>query len=166
MCVLLKIFFLVLLASPFCFAQDPMPVLSSSWQRTTQQAQNSVITGTGPARAITADDKYFQRKAREQRTDHPLDPNENSVDARSAAMEKAVQESRTPNPEDIRGYTYTAKVRNDSSKKVDVIFWEYRFVETARPTNVVRRQFLCAVNLKNGETKELSAFSLLGPQRL
>ena len=33
----------------------------------------------------------------------------------------------------------------------------------ARPTNVVRRQFLCSVNLKNGDSKDLSVFSLLAP---
>jgi hypothetical protein len=115
---------------------------------------------------MTNDDKYFQRKAREQRTDSPNDPSVSTEDGRRAALEKAVQESRTPNNVDLAGYSYTANVRNDSGKTVKVVFWEYRFVELARPSNIVRRQFLCSVNLKNGENKELSAFSTLAPSEV
>lgn len=163
MSILLKTSILVLLISPFCFSQDPMPVLSSSWQRTIQHGQKSEITSTGPVKALTNDDKYFQRKAREARTDITTDPSEMTIDGRSAAMDKAVQESRTPKPNDLNGYSYVANVRNESGKIVKVIFWEYRFVELARPENVVRRQFLCSVSLKSGDTKELPVFSLLGP---
>jgi hypothetical protein len=153
----------ILLLSPYCFSQDPMTILSSSWQRTMQKAQDPAMLASGPARALTPDDKNFQRKAREQRTDNPIGPDEGTIDARSAAIEKAVEESRTPKGENVGGYSYTAAVRNDSGKTVKVVFWEYRFTEIARPTNIVRRQFLCAVNLKKGDKIELSAFSLLGP---
>lgn len=161
--LLLNTFILVLLSSFYCFSQDPMPVLSSGWERTTQKARPVEVASTSPARAVLPEDKYFQRKAREQRTDSPMDPNQDSVDARSAAMDKAVQESRTPKAENVSGYSYTAQVRNDSGKTVKVIFWEYRFTEIAHPTNVVRRQFLCGVTLKKGEKIDLLAFSLLGP---
>ena len=163
MSILFKASILVLLIAPYCLAQDPMPVLSSSWQRTTQKAPKVVPTGQIPARGLTNDDKYFQRKAREARTDIKTDPTEMTVDARSAAMEKAVQESRVSKADDINGYSYVAEVRNDSGKAVEVIFWEYRFMEIARPANVVRRQFLCGTKLKNGEKRHLPAFSLLGP---
>ena len=160
---LFKILVPILLLSPYCFSQDPMPILSSSWQRITQKSQTPDVAATGPARAVLPDDKYFQRKAREQRTDNPMNPDQDSMDARSAAIDKAVQESRTPKSETVSGYTYNVQVRNDTGKTVEVIFWEYSFKELARPENVVRRQFLCGVNLKNGEKKDLSVFSLLGP---
>jgi hypothetical protein len=54
-------------------------------------------------------------------------------------------------------------VRNDSGQTIKVIYWEYSFTEIARPTNTVRRQFLCGLNLKKGGEAELSAFSLLAP---
>lgn len=162
--VLLKASILVLLFSTFSIAQDdPMPVLRSSWERATQRAQKPVLAPQGPAKPIIAENKYFQRKAREQRTDNPMDPYEASIEGRSAAMDRAVQESRAPQPDDVSGYHYVAEIRNDTGKTVDVVFWEYRFTEIARPTNVVRRQFLCGTKLKNGEKRELSAFSLLGP---
>ncbi len=161
--LLLNTSILVLLGSSYCFSQDPMPVLSSGWERMIQKAGAVDAAPTSPARAVLPEDKYFQRKAREQRTDSPLDPNKDSMDARSAIIDKAIQESRTPKTEDVSGYSYKAQVRNDSGKTVKIIFWEYRFIEIAHPDNVVRRQFLCGVNVKKGEKIDLWAFSLFGP---
>ena len=163
MSVLLRTTILVLLLSVSHFSQDPMPILKASWQHTTQRALKTESGPTGPAREVTPDNKYFQRKAREGQPNLTVDPNETTVDARREAMEKAVQESRTRKADDVRGYSYIANVRNDSGKTVEVIFWEFRFTEIARPTNVVRRQFLCGVKMKNGEKKDLTVFSILGP---
>jgi hypothetical protein len=153
----------VLLFSSYCFSQEPVPILNARWERTTRQAPKPNIDLTVPAKPVLPENKNFQRKAREQRTDNPTDPYEASIEGRSAAMERAVQESRTPQSDDIAGYSYFADVRNDSGNTVEVIFWEYRFTEIARPANVIRRQFLCAIKLKNGDKGALSAFSLLGP---
>lgn len=154
----------VLLFSSVCFSQDePVPVLSARWQRTTVQAAQPEVIPVGPVTPVMAETKYFQRKAREQRTDNPMDPNDASIEGRSRAMDKAVRESRTPKADNQTGYRYVAEVRNDTGKAVAVIFWEYVFTEIARPANTVRRQFLCGVKLKEGDKRELSAFSLLAP---
>ena len=163
MSVLFRACILVLLISPICFSQDPMPVIRAAWQRTVQRAPKPEITAGGPVREVTADTKYFQRKAREERTDITIDPTETTITARSQAMDKAVQESRAPQADDIRGYSYLAEVRNDSGKTAQIVYWEYRFAEIAQPANVVRRQFLCVLKLKHGDKRSLSAFSLLGP---
>lgn len=163
MSFLLRTTILILFIAPTCFSQEPVPVLSSRWFRTVRAAPKPNVTASGPAKPVNPDEKFFQRKAREQRTDNPRDPYEDSIEGRSAAMDKAVQESRAPQPDDVAGYTYVADVRNDSGMSVEVIYWEYRFTEIANPANVVRRQFLCGIKLKPGERKELSAFSLLGP---
>jgi hypothetical protein len=160
---ILKILVPIVLLLPACFSQDPMPILNSSWERTVLKAQDPQIPPSGPAKALTANDKVFQRQARELRTDILRTQDEPTIDERSAALEKAVQESRTPKSENVVGYSYTASVRNDSEQTVKVVFWEYRFIEIAHPTNVVRRQFLCAVDLKQGKKIDLSVFSLLGP---
>ena len=161
--VLFKASMLALLISSYSFSQEPVSVLSSRWSRTVKPAAKPNVPASGPVKPVNPDEKFFQRKAREQRTDNPRDPYEDSIEGRSAAIDKAVQESRAPQPDDVTGYTYVVEVKNDSGSSVEVIFWEYQFTEIAHPTNVVRRQFLCGVKLKNGERKELSAFSLLGP---
>jgi len=154
---------LVLFIVPACFSQEPVPVLSSRWYRTVRPAPKPNVTASGPVKPVNPDEKFFQRKAREQRTDNPRDPYEDSIEGRSAAMDKAVQESRAPQADDVIGYTYVADMRNDTGQTLEIIFWEYRFTEIANKANVVRRQFVCGVKLKPGEQKELSVFSLLGP---
>jgi hypothetical protein len=156
---------IVLTFSSIGFSQDPMPVVSFGWHRAIKPAPTPAEQIT-PARAVTAENKYFQRKAREQLSPGAIDPNETTMDGRSAAMEKAVQQARTAKLEHTNGYTYSTKIRNETGKTVEVIFWEYRFTELARPENTVRRQFLCAVKLKKGESADLSAFSLLGPSEV
>lgn len=161
-----KLSLLLLFLSSFCFSQEPITVLSSSWQRTTQKGQVVEPQMTSPARAMIDENKNFQRNAREQQSPGAQDPNEMTVDGRSAAIDKINREARSAKADDLIGYTYTANVRNDSGKTIAIIYWEYRFTEIANPSNVVRRQFLCSVKLKNGAGKELPAFSTLGPSEV
>ncbi|MEO8573175.1 MAG: hypothetical protein ABI481_04340 [Pyrinomonadaceae bacterium] len=140
-----------------------MPVLRAGWQRTVQRTPKAEVTAGGPVKEVTADAKYFQRQAREARTDVTIDPTESTTSARSAAIDRAVKESRTPQADDVHGYSYVAEVRNDSGKIAEIVFWEYQFAEIEHPSNIVRRQFLCGVKLKAGEKRVLTAFSLLAP---
>ncbi len=158
--VSISVFFL--LAIPCCLAQEPLEVLNSSWQRDSRQTQPDPEFQPR-TRGMIDDNHYYKRKAREQLPVVAIDPNEASIDGRSAAIDKAMAESQTPRTERTNGYTYTANVRNDIGKTVKVVYWEYRFTELANVSNVVRRQFLCAVDIKDGEKKVLSVFSTLGP---
>jgi hypothetical protein len=100
---------------------------------------------------------------REARTDHPENPSDLTIDGRRAALDKIEQQARTPNAKTVPGFNYSLRVRNDGDKTAKVIYWEYQFAELATPTIVVRRQFLCCVNLNKGGEVELIAFSTLGP---
>ena len=160
---LFKASIFILLFASFCIAQDPVTFLSVKWERTILQAPDPEIVPVGPVTPVMAETKYFQRKAREQRTDNPMDPQKDSIEARSRQMDVNVRESRTPKADDQKGYSYTAEIRNDTGATISVIFWEIQFIEIARPSNIVRRQFLCGLKLKDGEKKILSAFSLHGP---
>jgi hypothetical protein len=154
---------LVLSCSASCLAQDPLPVLKSSWQPALQKAPKTDVPQTGPAKQIIVDDTVGPRTSREFRTDHPDNPSDQTPDGRRAVIERNEEEAKMANPTDIRGFNYVASVRNDSSKTVKVIFWEYKFIEKKNPANVVRRQFLCSVDLKKNGEIDLSAFSTLGP---
>lgn len=154
---------LVILLSPVCFSQAPVTILSSGWDHDRKKTQRSNDQPVGPARAVIDENKVFKRQARESLPVVAMDPNEASIDGRSAALDKVAQESRSRKTEDVAGYTYRASLRNDSPKTVTVIFWEYRFNEIANPANEARRQFLCSVNLKSGDKQDVSVFSILGP---
>jgi hypothetical protein len=159
----LRILVFILVFSTSSLAQDPMPVLGSSWQRMVQKEQQVEAPVSGPARALTNDDKNFQRNVRAARTDNPENPSDLTIDGRRAALDKIEQQARTPSAKSVPGFMYWVRARNDGNKTAKVIYWEYSFTELATPTNVVRRQFLCSVNLKKGSEMELSAFSTLGP---
>ena len=144
-------------------AESPIPIIEFSWERTRLKVENPEAGPTIPAAAMIPENKNFQRNARDQLSPGAVDPNELTVDGRSAALEKNVQQSRKTRPDPIDGFTYRLKVRNVSDRTVEVIFWEYRFTEIATPNNVVRRQAVCAIKIKPNDVQELSLFSTLGP---
>jgi len=149
--------------STVCLAQNPMPVLHSSWQPATKKAEKATAAQTGPAKQIMADDTVIARTNREFQTDHPDNPSDQTPDGRRALIEKNEQEAKTPQPQETKGFTYTATVRNDSGKTVKIVYWEYKFTDKGDPRNVVRRQFLCSVNIKKGAEFDLTGFTTLGP---
>jgi len=138
----------------------PVVVISSKWFKDRQSIAYNP-DATVPAAAMIPANKNFEKNRRANTSPGERDPNLDTIDGRSAAMERAVQESRAPKP--VEGFAYRAKIHNASAKLIEVIFWEYQFKETADSTAVARRQFLCAVSIKPEKDKELQAFSLSGP---
>lgn len=159
---------LPLLLTPAAPLQDgagegpPVKVVSARWTRTRQKVEKADAQGSTPAAAMTSADKNFARGRRVNDPAGVRDPNADTLDARSAAMDKAVRDARAPAVE-VEGYAYRVKVQNAGRKEVEVIYWEYQFEETANPSNLTRRQFLCGVQLKGGKEKELQAFGGSGP---
>lgn len=154
--------------SIFTFGQNQnedslVSVIDFRWERVRIPGEKIDNSSVPPVRAVINENKMRQRAAREQQPRGTFDPNEGTVDGRSAALEKSVQESRSAKTEDVNGFRYTANVRNDSDRKIEIVFWEYRFTEFANTANVVRRQFLCVVKTKPGDKQILSGVSILGP---
>lgn len=141
---------------------SPVTVLSSRWFKSRQTIEKPDTTGTTPAAAMIPANKTWERTRREDvpRAGEP-DPNVDTLDGRRAAMEKNVQESRAPKPAD--GFAYRAKIKNASTKTIEVLFWEYQFLDSSNPTTVSRRQFLCGVNIKPQKDIDVQGFSLSGP---
>src|ERR1700675_2439312 len=163
---------LPLLLTPGLAHQNPpaveasAPVLVTSFKliKYGKPGENAVAVTAAPARAMVDFNKSI---ARERRTNSPAgerDPNADTIDGRSAELERIVQESREPQPVD--GFTYSMKVQNGSGKIIQILFWEYQFREVANPANVTRRQFLCSAKINPDKVKELQVFSLLGPSNV
>ena len=142
---------------------SPLAVLGSKWVKSRQTVEYPNAGSVAPAPAMTAANRNFERNRRINDPAGVRDPNADTLDARSAAMEKNVQESRSPKTKTVDGFEYRVKVRNASAKVVEVLFWEYQFTESSNPSNVVRRQFLCGVQIKPDREKEVLAFSASGP---
>jgi hypothetical protein len=162
------ILLLSLLLTPFSPFQSnsgegaPLSVVSARWTKIRQRVERPETRGSTPAAAMTPADKNFARNRRINDPAGVRDPNADTIDARSAAMDKAVRDARGQSVE-VEGYAYRVKLLNAGAKAVDVVFWEYQFEETANPSNLTRRQFLCGVQIKGGKDKELQAFGGSGP---
>ena len=144
-------------------------VLGFKWSRTHKTLKPPDTAATAPAtpaREMLPINKNFQRNARANDPRGARDPNEDTIDGRSAALEKIVQESRTPPPKTVDNYEYLVKVQNADKRVIEIVFWEYQFTDPSNPANISRRQFLCGVNIKPYKEKELQAFSLSGPSEV
>lgn len=140
-----------------------LDVLSYKWTKSRQVVEMADTQGPAPAQAMIPANKNFERNRRINDPAGVRDPNADTIDGRSAALEKSVREARAPKAASVDGFAYRVKVRNAGAKAIEVLFWEYQFEETANPSNLARRQFLCGVNIKPGKDKELQAFSVSGP---
>ena len=153
--------------NPIVVSQDcSVSVSSFKYVKARQVHEKLATEETGPARAMIPENKNYPRNARINLPVGARDPNEDTIDGRSAALEKIVQESRTPQTKPVDGFAFRVKVQNQSTKAVEIIFWEYQFIDTANPAAVTRRQFLCGVNIRPDKAKELQAFGLSGPSEV
>jgi hypothetical protein len=138
-------------------------VLGFKYLKSHQTIQQQELPSTAPAPAMIPENKVYQRSERAQAPPGVIDPNTQTMDGRSAALDRSMQESRSPHSTSLEGYTYQVKIRNAHTQNIEVVLWEYQFKESSNPTNVVRRQFICRVKIKPDKEKELEAFSVLGP---
>jgi hypothetical protein len=142
---------------------SPVTVVSSRWVKDRQELVQSPEASV-PAAAMIPQNKNFEKNRRANTSPGERDPNLDTIDGRSAALEKAVQQSRAAKPVD--GFSYQAKIHNASGKPIEIIFWEYQFTDPGDAANLTRRQFLCGVSIKPEKDKELKAFTLMGPHNV
>lgn len=145
---------------------SPMTVTSFKWSRARQKVDVPPVEGNAPASAMIPQNRNFARNARVNDPQGVRDPNGDTLDGRSAAIEKSVAESRSNKSKTLDGYLYRIKVQNTSAKVAEIVFWEYRFVDPANPELIARRQFLCGVNILANKGKDLEGFSLSGPSEV
>ena len=142
---------------------SPVVVLDFKYLKSRQTLQHPDSATTAPAPDMSTVKKNNLRNPPSQAMRGDRDLNAETLDGRSAALEKSVQEAQSPKSTPVEGYTYQAKIRNAHTQHIEIVFWEYQFRELSNPTNVVRRQFLCSVKVKPGKERELQAFSVAGP---
>jgi len=161
------IFPLILLISPGV-AQTPSPdagpvsVVSFKWAKI-QRASPASSSNPLPARAVSPNDKNFERTSRVNDPAGFRDPNADTLDARGQELEKNARAANNPTAKGTDAFSYQAKIHNSGDSVIEVVFWEYQFIDAGNPANVTRRQFLCGINLKADKDKDLQAISSLGP---
>jgi hypothetical protein len=150
--------------APNSSADSPVIVVAAKWTKsrlTTQQAQANA-TNVAPASAVNQANRIYEKR----RVNAPVGerhPEADTTDGRAAQLESIVQQSRRTEPGVVDGYAYRVKLRNTGANAIEILFWEYQFSEPSSPSAMVRRQFLCSVNIKPGKEKEVLSYSLSGP---
>jgi hypothetical protein len=137
-------------------------VLSFKWSKSRQTSDASASDKPLPSRAVTTADKNLERNARTNDPAGKRDPNADTLDARGQALE-AITRSAEKKDKTVDSFAYQVKVHNTSKQTVEIVFWEYQFIDATNPGNVTRRQFLCGVKIKPDKDKELQAFEMSGP---
>jgi hypothetical protein len=137
-------------------------VLNFKYVKTRRTIKKVNSTTIAPAPDMVEAQKIARRNQRPQGLVGAPDPNTETIDARSAALEKNVQESLSPSITHVDGYLYQTTIKNAHTQNIEIVYWEYQFKELSNPANVVRRQFLCGAKIKPGKERELQAFTVLG----
>ena len=141
--------------------ETSMAVLEFKWSKKRQQVEQMPPGYTQPQAMTNPATRNYERNTRINQSRGERDPTADTLEARSADIEKNIQAARGPSP--IDGFGYKVKVQNGDTKVADIVFWEYQFIDPAKPDLIARRQFLCAVKIDPGKTKEIQAFSVAGP---
>src|ERR1044072_2870028 len=113
--------------------------------RLTVEKTESAEGITPPASAMIPQNKNFARNGRINDPQGVRDPNSDTLDGRSAQIEKNVQEARSPQTKQVDGFAYRVKVKNSAAQVVEVLFWEYQFIDPASESKTTRHQFLCVL---------------------
>jgi hypothetical protein len=161
--LLLLLFTSPALTQDIAAEETPIAVLSYRWSKD-RRAMELVDTSSqnSPQPAMIPQNKNFQRNARINDPAGVRDPNADTIDGRSAELDRITAEARQTKPQ-TDGFTYQTKVQNNSTKPVAVVFWEYQFREKGNPTILSRRQFVCQAKLKPAKARDFEIFTLAAP---
>ena len=171
-----SLFILPLVLIPLASSQNQNPVvshgtselsvLSHKWSKARQVPQRITI----PIRHQRNRFSFRLAKTRNASNASTIpegrDPAADTIDGRAAALERSSSREARSQTKLVDGFSYRLRLKNESLKPIEIVFWEYQFIDVATPDIVTRRQFLCGLNLRPGKEKELIAFSLAGPSRV
>lgn len=150
--------------SPPVTAGSPVVVVSAKWSKFRQRVEKKDNQpSVTPQAAMIPVNKNFERTRRINDQVGTIDPNTQTIDGRSAQMQKNVDEARSPKSADVDGFLYQLKIRDAGKSAIEILYWEYQFTEKANPANVSSRQFLCGISVKPNKEKEFSVFTTASP---
>jgi hypothetical protein len=139
----------------------PVSVVSFKWFK---DRRFPAYVTVSPARGTHDVDSGRRSVDRSKRGGDPgIRDDPHSIEARSAELERIVENQSDENPAPIDGFTYQTKIQNQSPKAVAIVFLEFQFKEKTNPANFSRRQFICRAKMKPDKLQEISIFTIKGP---
>lgn len=141
-------------------ADGGLTVLKYSWEKETIQRKASMA-------AIASVEELVQQSQRERQLAAARNTNDRMVAAR-IERENEMRDQATVKANQGRtvdGYKYKVTLRNDGTKNIKSIDWDYVFIDQAARALVARHQFTSDETIKPGKTKEIYVLYLTPPVR-
>src|SRR5262249_26332438 len=89
--------------------------------------------------------------------------NRNSIENRSRDLRVMEQRATLPDKDnDPKRYRYSAEFKNNSTKTIKAIFWDYQTGNPSEAASAMHREFVCGTKIKPNESKQLEGFTI-GP---
>jgi hypothetical protein len=140
-------------------AGSPVVVIKFSWEKERIRPRPSMAT-------LASQDELIQQSRREQQLAAARNAQQKGASSRLETQmgnhqEAKVKAQQTELPRD--GYRYNVTLRNDSTKTIKSIDWDYCFVDPLTNQELARHQFTSDETIKAGKSKELSVLYLKPP---
>jgi len=141
-------------------ASGGVAILKFSWEKETIRRKASMA-------AIASQDELVQQSQR----DRQLAAARNTSDRLAATRIERENEMREQaatkanQGQTLDGYKYKVTLRNDGTKTIKSIDWDYVFIDQAAQQLVARHQFTSDETIKPGKTKEIHVLYLIPPVR-
>ena len=135
-------------------------VLKFSWEKETIRRRASMAS-------IASQDELVQQSQRDRQLAAARNTNDRLVATRiERENEMRDQANAKANQgRSIEGYRYKVTLRNDGTKTIKSIDWDYVFIDQAAQQLVARHQFTSDETIKPGKTKEVYVLYLIPPVR-
>ena len=135
-------------------------VLKYSWERETIRRKASMAS-------MASVDELVQQSQRERQLAAARNTNDRLVATRIERENEMRDQAavKANQGRSIEGYRYRLTLRNDSSKTIKSIDWDYVFIDQAAQQLVARHQFTSDETIKPGKTKEIYVLYLTPPVR-
>ena len=137
-----------------------LAVIKYSWEKETIRRRASM-------ESLASQDELVQQSKRERQLAAARNSNDIMTTSR-IERENTMRDQATAKADSgrsIDGYRYRVTLRNDSSKTVKSIDWDYVFIDQAAQQLVARHQFTSDETIKPGKTKEVYVLYLIPPVR-
>lgn len=150
-------------ASSLSLAQDAgsdLTVLKFSWEKETIRRRASMAS-------IASQDELVQQSQRDRQLAAARNNNDRLASTRiERENEMRDQANAKANQgRSIDGYRYKVTLRNDGTKTIKSVDWDYVFIDQAAQQLVARHQFTSDETIKPGKTKEVYVLYLVPPVR-
>lgn len=140
-------------------APGEVEIIKLGWSKVRLRPRPSLLPLVGPEELVRQSQREAQLSAARNANNQGA---AGRIETQMKNHEDATAKARqTPRPED--GFRYTVTLRNNGSKTIKSIDWDYLFIDPTNRAEVSRHQFTSDETIKPGKTKEVGVLYEVPP---